>query len=404
MLPAKLNDLLASVGCKDLYEFLELDPSATPAQLNAAAQKEFDRIQNKGMRGGRWDARKELTGLCRTVFRDGKAKREYDRVREEAAARRKAEEARGKAEEAPTQPREFDERTALLESGWALVRRGRAEEALSLAKRLTGEHPSYSTFRLAVAEIMITREKYLEAVQFILWCEDQEPENEQYRSMLGIAYAKGGTQTWTRHGGRVFATSAEDVTEAKACLDLARGCAAKLQRPDDELSREMAVLEEHIRVATRRKWNGNKFTAVGGILFPQILFGVPDASPDGTVRTVAGSMAYFMLASTAVYIVSSMDPQWKLNARLLQGEADGWLLYLVKGYLLLMFLPVVAAWKFCTNFWPAYKNHHVVTSAQERATDVIRRLLATVGRGTSIVLVIGMTGLLAAALGGVLHC
>ena len=62
-----------------------------------------------------------------------------------------------------------------------------------MAKRLTGEHPSYSTFRLAVAEIMITREKYLEAVQFILWCEDQEPENEQYRSMLGIAYAKGGT-------------------------------------------------------------------------------------------------------------------------------------------------------------------------------------------------------------------
>ena len=133
-------------------------------------------------------------------------------------------------------------------------------------------------------------------------------------------------------------------------------------------------------------------------MFPQLLFGVPDASPDGTVRTVAGSMAYFMLASTAVYIVSSMDPQWKLNARLLQGEADGWLLYLVKGYLLLMFLPVVAAWKFCTNFWP---HTRITTWLHPRKSGPLMsfgRLLATVGRGTSIVLVIGMTGLLAAAL------
>ena len=28
MLPAKLNDLLASVECEDLYEFLKLDPSS----------------------------------------------------------------------------------------------------------------------------------------------------------------------------------------------------------------------------------------------------------------------------------------------------------------------------------------------------------------------------------------
>ena len=184
---------------------------------------------------------------------------------------------------------------------------------------------------------MIARERYTDAVHFIVWCEDQEPGNDQYQAMLGIAFAKGGTQPWTRHGGQVYATSAEHVTEAEACLERARECAGKLRRPDDELSREMALLEESIRIATRRKWNGNTFTAVGGVLFPQLLFGVPDVSPDGTARTVFGSWGFFMLASTAVYVFSSMDPQWKLNARTLQGEADGWLLYLVKGYLILMF-------------------------------------------------------------------
>ena len=92
MLPAKLNDLLASVECANLYEFLKLDPSATPEELSAAAQKEFDRIQNKGLRGGKWDARKELTGLCKSIFRDSRTKKEYDRAQQETAARGKPDE------------------------------------------------------------------------------------------------------------------------------------------------------------------------------------------------------------------------------------------------------------------------------------------------------------------------
>ena len=395
MLPAKLNDLLASVECKDLYEFLKLDPSATPGKLSTAARKEFDRIQNKGLRGGKWDARKELTGLCRTVFRDSRTKKEYDRVLNESGAGSEP-----KMKPRPT--REFDEETALLESGWDLIRRGRTEEALVVAKRLTGNHPSYFTFRGAVAEIMTVRKRYLEAIQFILWCEDQEPSNDQYKALLGIAYAKAGTQTWTRHAGQDMATSAEHVTEAKACLGLARDCAATLQRRDDELSREIGLLEESIRIATRRRWNGNTFAAVGGVLFPQLLFGVPAASVDATVRTVFGSMGFFMAASSAVYVLSSMEPQWKLNDRILQGGTDGWLLYLLKGYLILMFLPVVAAVKFCSNFWPAYKEHHMITSAQDRATGAVRRLLEFVGRRVSVIVVIGITAVLAASLGGLL--
>lgn len=363
MLPAKLNDLLERIGCANLYEFLKLDPSATPEELRAAAQKEFDRIQNKGLRGGKWDYRKELTGLCKSIFRDSKTKKEYDRVQQEAAAR-------PKPDDRAASTREFDEETALLESGWGLVRQGRVEEALVLAKRLTGDYGPYSRFRLTVAELMIGRERYLDAVNFIFWCEDEEPGNDQYKAMLGTAFARGGTATWTRHGGQFYATSAEHVAEARACLDRARESASALGGRDVELSREIAMLEEHIRVATRKSWNGNVLTVIGGVLVSQLMFSLPNPSPDG--------MGWLMLASTVVYGISSMEPQWKRNGPALQGtQPAGCLWYLVKACLTLMVLPVVAAWKFLTNFWPAYGD---------------------LGRGASVLGAVGLLALTAAML------
>ena len=395
MLPAKLNDLLASVECANLYEFLKLDPSATPEELSAAAQKEFDRIQNKGLRGGKWDARKELTGLCKSIFGDSRTKKEYDRAQQETAAR-------GKPDDRAASTREFDEETALLESGWDLVRQGRVEETLVLAKRLTGDHGAYSRLRLTVAELMISRERYLDAINFIFWCEDEEPGNDQYKAMLGTAFARGGTATWTRHGGQFYATSAEHVAEARACLDRARQSASALGGRDVELSREIAMLEEHIRVATRRRWNGNVLTVIGGVLVSQFMFSLPNPSPDGTVPDTFNPfnpMGWFMLASTAVYGISSMEPQWKRNGPALQGTPPGGCLwYLVKAYLILMVLPIVAAWKFLTNFWPAYRDHRLVTSTQERGKDAIRRLLASLGRGASVLGAVGLLVLMAAIL------
>ena len=392
MLPAKLNDLLASVECANLYEFLKLDPSATPEELSAAAQKEFDRIQNKGLRGGKWDARKELTGLCKSIFRDSRTKKAYDRAQQEAAAR-------GKPDDRPASTREFDEETALLESGWGLVSQGRVEDALVIAKRLTGDYGPYSRFRLTVAELMISRERYPDAVNFIFWCEDEEPGNDQYKAILGTAFARGGTATWARHGGQPCATSAEHVAEARACLERARESASALGGRDAELSREIAMLEEHIRVATRRRWNGNVLTVIGGALVSQTMFSLPNPSPDGTVPNAFNPVGWLMLASTAVYGISSMDPQWKRNGSALQGTPPvGCLWYLVKGYLLLMVLPVVAAWKFLTNFWPAYRDHRLVTSTQERGKDIIRRLLACLGRGASVLGAVGLLVLTSATL------
>ena len=75
-----IQPLLEKVKSKDLYEFLKLNPRATPRELCEAAKEEFNRVQNQGLRGSPWDERKQLAGICRTVFRDDSSKHEYDRT------------------------------------------------------------------------------------------------------------------------------------------------------------------------------------------------------------------------------------------------------------------------------------------------------------------------------------
>ena len=82
-----IQPLLEKVKCKDLYKFLNLTPRATPAQLREAARKEFDRIQNQGLRGSPWDERKQLVGICQTHFRDDSSKEAYDRTLKKGHAR-----------------------------------------------------------------------------------------------------------------------------------------------------------------------------------------------------------------------------------------------------------------------------------------------------------------------------
>ena len=124
MVPARIRDLLPAVDCRDVYEFLQLDRNATPKQLREAAEKEKQRIHNKGMRGPVWDNRKALADICITLFKSDASKMEYDRTLEEAESRREPE-ARGGGGTA------FDE--AALESGLKSVGEGRIEDAVVIA-------------------------------------------------------------------------------------------------------------------------------------------------------------------------------------------------------------------------------------------------------------------------------
>lgn len=142
-------------------------------------------------------------------------------------------------------------------------------------------------------------------------------------------------------------------------------------------------------MATKRRWNGNKLAAIGGGLVGLNLLGSPDM--------IGGSWGTLMLASTVAYVVSSMEPQWKVNAAALE-QPDGCIWYMAKAGLILMFFPFVAGWKFFTNFWPLYRHHPSVRSAQEGLARTIRRILASLGRG---VLALVAVGLLVLAVAGV---
>ena len=367
MLSSKRRELLTSVECKNLYEFLKLDRSATPAELCAAAQKVFDRIQNKGLRGPRWDVRKELAGLCKSAFRDAKSKSDYDRDLEEETARRGPDDGEG-----PT--RKFDEETKLFEGAWDLVKEARIDEALVLVKQLTGDYPPYSRLRVSLARLMIARERYSDALVFSGWCCKEEPNKGEYEAIGGIAVAKAGTANWTKLAdGGVFATSAAHITDAKECLEVARESARAVGRRDDELLREVEVLEESIGSQTQGRWTGNKLAVVVAVLYAGGWSG----------WSGLGGMSWLIAGSTAVYFVSSWDPQWKVNARLLKaGGDDVLLIYVLKAFLIVWFLPFCAAVKFCYNW------RHV--------RDFLAPHVGRFGRGTGVLLFIGVLATISA--------
>ena len=202
---SNLKGLLASVECANLYEFLKLDSSATPEELRAAAQKEFDRIHSKGRRGVKWDARKELTGLCKSIFRDARTKKEYDRTLEEAAGRDEGGDEAGQS--GRRESGGFDETSAILSAGWGLIAQGRTAEAVAIAKRLDGTHRECSRFRAAVGEMLVKGNEPIEAIKFLDWCEIREPGHTRVQN----ASRHGVCESGDCHLGRLRERTLRDA-------------------------------------------------------------------------------------------------------------------------------------------------------------------------------------------------
>lgn len=379
MVPPRTRDLLKTVGCDDLYDFLQLKPSATPGELHAAATKKHEWVQRKGQRGPQWEARKELAGICAVVFKNDDTKKDYDRLLDEAREQ-------GGTGEQGKRTGGFDEATTLLETGMGFVRQGTVKDAVVIAKRLAGDYPEYSRFRMTVGGLLMSRRMHVEAIDFLSWCEGEEPGNDHYRTMLGTAFAKLGTASWERVGGGVYATRAEHAAEAAEFLSRAREYAEASSLRDTDLQVAIAELEANLEVATKRKWNCNWLAAIGGGAIGLDLAASPDV--------IGGSSGTLMLASTVAYVVSSMEPQWKINAAALrQPQAGGCLWYIAKAGLILMCLPLVAGWKFFTNFWPTYRHHPSVRSARDALGKVFRRILAFPARGILALVAVGLLSL-----------
>ena len=318
---------------------------------------------------------------------------DYDRTLTEA-------EAGGGSEGRAEGRRADDESAVLLETGRNFVRQGRVEEAVAVARRLPGDYHEYSGLRLTLAETLMARESSSEAVEFLLWCEDEEPNNRQYKAMLGIAFAKGASATWQKVDGNTYATSAEQVGEAEACLSRAREYAERLAGRDDGLHRAIARLEADLATAKRPKWNGNMLAAIGGGLYGSWLRNTGDLVGNAGGGAELAFMGTVELAATAVYVVASREPQWRINRQVLSGpQGGGALWYLLKAVFTVGLMPLVAAWKFFAVWLPRYRRHPWVQSPRRGLTELVDGAVGVMGRGPLLVVLLGGLALVGAGTG-----
>ena len=242
------------------------------------------------------------------------------------------------------------------------VARGDAVGAAEEAKRLVGEFPEYSHLRTTIARNLFADGLYRDLVDFLHWCESQESDNPDYGRLLGFGYARRGTATWDHWpDGSPFATRADQLAEAEACLRQGRAYADRLSGRDADLDAELAQLRLHIHHEQESKWNGNVVAVVGAFVLGLLWLGGAGVSP--FALAMFHGMGLLMWSSAAVYSLSSWGPRWQSRRSYQQGGGVGCSGYFVEGLVLLAVLPLVAAWKFCTSFLPNYRKRASISRA-----------------------------------------
>ena len=380
----RINELLGVVKRKDLYAFLKLDRNSTPEVLRNAAQTVFEEVLNQGMRGLRPEARKDLASLCKVVFKDDATKDQYDRSLEESAEERRSDEWTGYSDES--------NESAMLKEGWELLGQERVDEAMAVAQSLPGNYSHYCAFRLAVAQAMFRHDREQEALNFIYWCEKEEPNNSDYKAMLAGFFADRGTAEWTRRDNVVYATRADHVREAMKYLRLARERAAAGGGANRDIQRAIQDLQENIRIATKRCWRGNGLAVVGAALYGFVWMNLPLPSEPGDPVTPAG-IGWFLWLSGALYWMSSMEPQWKANARAHANRVvypDPLLWYLAKAFCTVMFLPLVAVCKLVVNYGHSYGDSGSVPMKVGGAAAGFSRWSSAAGVGVLVLAALGL--------------
>ena len=193
--------------------------------------------------------------------------------------------------------------------------------------------PSKTVYRSAMGSVYIKNEMYQEGIDLLEKCIKEEPDNEDYKYLLAIAYTDSSWQNWTHIAdGEVenvasgwYATNKSQIEEAEQLIEKAE----KLNVSDQDLANYIRESKENIEKNRARKFYGNWLvTAVwtlfglgtGGILLPIPIF----------------------------YIFASRPAQYQLNRKIINGEkpTGGW-----EGILwVFLFYPIMALWN-------GYKNY-----------------------------------------------
>lgn len=232
-------------------------------------------------------------------------------------------------------------------------------DALQQYQRAVQIDPSTTMYRAAVGVLLIKTENYDDGIKILQQCMQEEPDNSTYQWFMAIGYADSAYMGWTQVGENHpyagpgwYATEHSHVINAQEKLNKA----IALKFDDPSLKTELEQLKNDIDAMLQRK--------VTAAWFPPALLAFL-----GFIGIANGSdgmgAGFFAVIVAALYVISTLTPRYKINARTLKGKVYSefaWLYDMFGGeslgcvgsiilyIVIFLLMPFVTVYNFIRNF------------------------------------------------------
>ena len=213
-----------------------------------------------------------------------------------------------------------------------------------------------TTYRAAVGSVLIKNELYQEGIELLEQCIREEPSSDGYKALLGFAYTESAYRNWTyvEKVGSYLTTKSEDLQQAEHYLAKAKS----LDLADANLDSSIEDVEEALAAARRKRFHGNPLAVAGAAILGVVL--LPDSPGWGLYFLVFG----------ALYGLSCMTLQYRLNKRIVEGGGETSMSYIKDTFytegvaggcasLVFMFAVIMAAFPLVVA-WNLFKNRETV--------------------------------------------
>lgn len=171
------------------------------------------------------------------------------------------------------------------------------KDAMQQYERSVQIDSGITVYRAAMGGVFIKNEMYEEGIDILEKCNQEEPDNDDYKYFLAIAYVESGYQKWTfvpaghEISSGYYATTMVQVEQASTLVDKA----AKICPNDSDIEARIKEVRRNIESMKKRTFHGSMLVVIVGL-------------------------AYFGLG--ILYYFSCLVPQYKLNKRIIKSGAE----------------------------------------------------------------------------------
>lgn len=228
-------------------------------------------------------------------------------------------------------------------------------DAMKQYERAAQIEPRKAVYRAAMGSVFVKNEMYKDGIDILERCLKDEPANEGYKYLLAVAYTESTYQGWTyvEKIDRYLTTKPEHIEEAEHYIQKA----IALNVSDNDLKERISEVQATIFNARKRRFHGNMVAVVGTLLIGLFMLSNGGKS--------AGGAIYFIVFG-ALYAVSCMTPQYKMNKRVIEsggetssgmmfsgfseGVGSGCVTMIFSFFLIIVFLPIMTLINFIKNY------------------------------------------------------